>query len=228
VPAEPLIIYSLIVLFLVLLANIMRYLQFQDLFKDFTVISLQEIRSVQPSFQRRRLNDWQEKGYLKKVVKGYYTFADRAPTEETLFEIANRIYRPSYVSFESALAYYDLIPEAVYGITSATTRPTHRFETSLGSFSFRTLTPGLFFGYVPLEYNGLKRFTMAKPEKALLDYMYLNPSIRTDDDFVELRLDPETFIRKVNETLLFEYLGRFGNKSLSVRTNRLWRFIRNA
>ena len=107
----------------------MQYLEFQKSFNNFTVFSLADIRQVEPGFYRRRLNEWQGKGYLKKVIKGYYIFSGMVLKESVLFEIANRIYNPSYISFEMALAYYGLIPESVYGITSASTRKTSHFRT---------------------------------------------------------------------------------------------------
>ncbi len=74
-------------------------------------------------------------------------FTDTPLNEETLFLIANKLYAPSYVSFEMALSYYGLIPEGVYAITSATSKKTATFQTPIGKFSYRTLKPQLFFGY---------------------------------------------------------------------------------
>ncbi|GAI56933.1 unnamed protein product, partial [marine sediment metagenome] len=96
----------------------MKYLELKSELRDFTIFSLNEIRNIEPGFHRRRLNEWQDKGYIKKVVRGYYIFSDLKLSEEILFKIANRIYLPSYISLESALSYYHLIPESVYGITS--------------------------------------------------------------------------------------------------------------
>ena len=36
--------------------------------------------------------------------------------------VANAIYGPSYISFDTALSYWGMIPEAVYSVTSATTQ----------------------------------------------------------------------------------------------------------
>jgi len=72
--------------------NIMRYLQFYELMRSFTVFSLADIRAVDPGFHRRRLAEWQQKGYLRKIIKGYYMFSEIPLCEEILFEVANRIY----------------------------------------------------------------------------------------------------------------------------------------
>ena len=84
----------------------MQYLELEKSFKDFTVFSLTDIKRIHAGFHRRRLNEWQEKGYIKKIIKGYYISSDLEISENILFEIANRIYRPSYISLETALSYY--------------------------------------------------------------------------------------------------------------------------
>jgi len=206
----------------------MQYLKFRETFKDFTVISSADIGSVDAHFHRRRLNEWQDKGYLKKIIKGYYRFSDTALDENILFETANRIYAPSYISMEMAFSYYGFIPEAVYGITSATTRPTRTFSTQAGIFIYQTLKPRLFFGYQIMEYGAQKHFTIAYPEKAILDYFYLHPSLTKTEDFISLRFNREVIGQKVKESVFCEYLDRFEQKALSNRVAIFWGFLNNA
>jgi len=54
----------------------MKFLEFKNELKDFAIFSLNEIRTIDPNFHRRRLNEWQDKGYIKKVIRGYYIFSD--------------------------------------------------------------------------------------------------------------------------------------------------------
>jgi len=206
----------------------MKYIAFREQFKDFTVFSLNDIRSIDPGFHRRRLNNWQEKGYLKKIIKSYYTFSDTLLNENVLFETANRIYAPSYISLEMALSYYGLVPEAVYGITSATTRVTKTFPTPVGEFLYRTLRPRLFFGYIIVEYNASKHLMIASPEKAVLDYFYLHPSLKKTNDFEGLRFNVDSFFERIKEPVFFEYLRRFRHKSLARRMHSFWEFMKNA
>ncbi len=205
----------------------MKYLELKSELKDFTIFSLNEIRNIEPGFHRRRLNEWQDKGYIKKVIRGYYIFSDLKLSEEILFKIANRIYLPSYVSLESALSYYHLIPESVYGITSISTRKTYHFRTSIGEFIYRTLKPPLFFGYdlIKLQEKYLK---MASIEKALLDYFYLHSDIETEQDFDSLRINKEMFFEKMNEEKLQNFLRKFNQKKLTGRINHFWSYIKNA
>ena len=205
----------------------MNYIEFQKAFKPFTVFSLSDIRQIDPAFCRRRLNEWQEKGYIRKVIKGYYIFTDNNLNENALFEIANRIYAPSYISFEMALSYYGLIPECIYGITSASTRKTSHFTTSIGSFFYRTIRPKLYFGF-DLVKNNSKVFRMACPEKAFLDLFYIKTAFQDTSDFESLRVNKEEFIRAMDYDKMTSFLDAYGQASLSRRINTFWRFIKHA
>jgi len=205
----------------------MTYIEFQKIVGPFTVFSLADIRQASPAFHRRRLNEWQEKGYIRKVIKGYYVFADRVLNEKVLFEIANRIYAPSYVSFEMALAYYELIPESVYGITSASTRKTSHFKTPIGAFIYRTIRPKLYFGFDFLK-NNEKLFKLASPEKAFLDLFYIKTELRDAASFEGLRINREAFLKLMNRDKINGYLGVYGQASLKRRINNFWEYIRHA
>jgi len=205
----------------------MRYNEFREAFKSYTVISVDEIRKVDSRFNLKRLVEWQAKGYIKKIIRGYYILADLKLDENALFEIANRIYSPSYISFQMALSYYHMIPESVYGLTSATSRKTMIFETNVGDFIYRTIQPRLLFGYKLVNYSG-KRFKIAAPEKALLDYFYLNTSIRSEDDFAGMRIGKDQYFAQVDETNLMAYLNEFQQKSLTKRVKNFIRYIQSA
>lgn len=199
----------------------MQYIQLRDKLKDFPVFSLADIRKLDPDFHRPRLHEWQRKGYLKKLRRGYYLFTDTSLDEGMLFFIANRLYAPSYISFEMALSYYGLIPEAVYGITAATTRKTSRFTTPVGTFSYRRVKAQLFFGYTLVAHRHM-HFTIAEMEKALLDYFYLHPRLKDAEDFAGLRFDGATFLDRLNRKKLMRYLALFHNEYL---TRRLKSFL---
>ena len=196
----------------------MRFLHFKDHFQPFRVFSVQDILKWDPIFDTRRLVEWQKKNYVKRIVNRWYMFTDTELDENFLYMAANRIYSPSYISFESALAYYQLIPEGVYTITSATTLKPHQFTTALGTFSYRHLKPALMFGYRLVEVAGL-RFKMAEPEKLLLDYMYLNTELQSANDFESLRINQAELRTLLNESRLIEYLALFENKALEKRVN---------
>ena len=74
-----------------------------------------------------------------KTLKLKKTLKTTIFTHEEMVAVANRLYAPSYVSFDYALSYYGLIHERVYEITSATLHAKKVFETPLGRFSYRPI-----------------------------------------------------------------------------------------
>jgi predicted transcriptional regulator of viral defense system len=202
----------------------MKYIDFYESLKDFTLFTVNDIRQIDSRFYRSRLNEWQKKGYIRKLISGCYIFSNLTLNESVLFEIANRIYSPSYISFEMALAYYHLIPESVYEITSVSTRRTYRFQTDIAEFNYRTLKSELFFGYKLVQYNN-KSFKIAGIEKAILDYFYINTHLENNDDFIDLRINRDSFYNQVNEERLNQYLDRFSKKALSKRVHAFLKFL---
>lgn len=198
----------------------MQYNEFKDQFKDYIVFSLAEIQKINPGFYRNRLNDWQKKGYIKKLRRGFYIFADLEMNENVLFLIANRIYPPSYISFESALAYYGLIPEGVYTVTSASTAKTAKFKTPIAEFLYRRVKTNLMFGY-RLEKYGNRNYRIAEIEKTVLDYLYFNPRIVREDDFGEWRFNCREFLEKADLEKMRRYCAEFKNKNFTKRCEKL-------
>lgn len=205
----------------------MQYIELREKLRNFTIFSLNDIKKIDSNFFRTRLNEWQSKGYIKKVIKGHYIFSDLKLNENVLFEIANRIYSPSYISLESALSYYHLIPESVYGITSISTRRTYNFRTDIAQFSYRTIKSDLFFGYDVVCYNN-KCFKIASVEKVILDYFYVNPHIEKKTGFSSLRINKELFLKQINEERLYKFLNKFSQKTLTKKINTFLNFIKNA
>lgn len=205
----------------------MQFLQLKDKLKDFLVFSTKDIDKLDDSFYTQRLSEWQRKGYIKKITKEYYIFADLDLNEQLLFLIANKIYSPSYVSLEMAFSFYNLIPEAVYGITSVTSQKTHTFKTDFGEFIYRRMKPELIFGYKLFEYKN-QNYKLAEIEKTVLDYFYLNSHLQTENDFSELRFNAEEFIGRANRENLYRYLEEFKNKNLEKRIKRFLKYIQYA
>jgi predicted transcriptional regulator of viral defense system len=206
----------------------MKYIELKDRLKDLTVLSIKDIeKSAGSRFYRRRLNEWQDKNYIKKLIKGYYIFSDLKVDENIFFEIANRIYSPSYVSLESALSHYGLIPEGVFSVTSVSPRKTAAFNTPLASFSYRKIKTSLFFGYILEKYDS-KVYRIASPEKALLDYFYLKAGINKKYDFDSLRFNPENYKQEIDKGRLFDYLGFYNNRRLENAVRAFQEYMNNA
>jgi len=204
--------------------NKLDFIQFKSKMIDFPVFSIADIRTVYPDFDRRRVYEWQIKNYILKVSKGLYIFSDVPLNETMLFRIANKLYRPSYISLETAMAYYQLIPEAVYGVTSVSTRRTYKFNTELATFSYRTVSPHLFFGY-SITPDLIK---IATVEKTLLDYFYLNPDIDNQKAYESLRIDISALMEQIDRGRLKYQLDRFGSSALSKRITSFLNWMGNA
>lgn len=205
----------------------MQYVELSRKLPDQALFSLSDIRQIEPDFYRRRLNEWQKKGYIEKIVREYYVFSGRPMDEKVLFGISNRIYSPSYVSFETALAYYGLIPESIYQITCASTRKTMSFKTPLGVFTYHTIQPRYYFGFDFALISGSYFCRIASPEKALLDYFYLNPAIKNDDAFDSLRINKAEFHKKIKFKRLESYSGMYAGKGLKNRVAAFKEYIKH-
>jgi len=105
------------------------------------------------------------------------------------FVVANRMVRPSYVSLQSALGFFGLIPESVPVTTSITTGRPGEFSTPLGIFVFRHVRTPLFQGFREVEMGDRQPAFVATPEKALLDLLYLEKSSDSEAYLSELRLE---------------------------------------
>jgi predicted transcriptional regulator of viral defense system len=138
---------------------------------------------------RRQLSRWRQTGKICQLRRGLYSLAPPfKKVNPHPFVVANRMLPASYVSLQSALAYYGMIPEYVPVTTSVTTkRPTH-WETPIGIFSFRHIQVDFFDGDRLENIGEGQQAFIANPEKALLDLIYLESGGDTLDYLTELRL----------------------------------------
>lgn len=199
------------------------YIGFKNYFDKWPLISLVEIQKAFPKLDKRRLSEWSKKGYIENVKRGFYRFTDQPLNQGTIYFIANKIYTPSYISLESALAFHQIIPEAVFSVTSISSLNTTQLNSSVGNFRYNHLKENLFFGYELVELNGLT-FALAKPEKAILDYLYLHSNLTTIEDFEGLRWNKEV-LKKVDFQRFSDYLQLFNSKIVSKRFQLLLNYI---
>ena len=155
------------------MAKILNWMAVEKKIRDseialFTPIDLKRILGVSKISVQFFLTRYTKKGAITKLRRGLYALSDRIPSE---FEIANALLRPSYISLTFALAYYHIIPEMAYVVTSVTTRPTYRFEILDREFRYHRIKKPAFTGYAPEKIGG-KIVLIAEKEKALVDYLY--------------------------------------------------------
>ena len=115
-----------------------------------------------------------KQGKLIHIRRGLYVISmgRNQRFEVHPFELSQFIYGPSYVSFQSALEYYQLIPEAVITITCATGKRSKQFNTPLGIFDYQHLPEENFYCEVKYIKESQGTFLIAKPWKAICDYVY--------------------------------------------------------
>lgn len=138
----------------------------------------------------RQLSRWKKVGKIYQLRRGLYSLAP--PFQKIKphpFLVANQLLPASYVSLQSALAYYGMIPEHVPLTTSVTTGRPAEWRTPLGVFEFRHIQFDFFDGFKWVELGEKQRAFIASPEKALLDLVYLQPGGDTFDYLSELRLN---------------------------------------
>ena len=154
-------------------------------------------------------------GTIIRLKKGLYLpVSDKSNEFQTLALTANLIYGPSYVSLETALSYYNIIPERVYSIGSVTAKRSKTFINQAGRFDYFSAKKEYFS--IGIKQVGIDDvvFLIAAPEKAICDLIvktsglkiqsvkamreYLEEDIRIDCD--ELLLPDISILDKVLET----------------------------
>lgn len=199
----------------------MNYIEFKSKMFDLACFNIDQIYAWQPDFDRNNLTRWLKKGLLIRLRQGYFTFPEYKGKSDFAFYFANRLYRPSYISLHTALSFYGIIPEAVMQITSVTPLKTAFFANPFGEYSYKTIKKELMFGYDLKPFHEGRALQIAKPEKALLDLLYLYPSYKTTQELEDLRLDEDYLHDDLKKDLLRELTLQFKSKALEERIQLL-------
>ena len=201
----------------------MNFLDFRTKFFDLAGFSTDQVYAWQPGFDRNNLSRWTNKGLIIRLRQGSYTFPEYLGKPDYVLYFANRIYRPSYISLHTALAYYGVIPEGVVQITSVTSLKTASFSNAMGEYYYHTMKPDLLFGYAIKPFDSGRALQMAEAEKALLDLLYLYPVYQSEKEMEELRLDIDFLHQDLKKDLLKDYTSRFKSKALEQRVKTLFK-----
>lgn len=205
----------------------MKFLDFQKKMADYPYFETKELRIVLGGEYRHsmlvNLKNWTKKGLITMFRRGLYGFSD-AISKVDILPLATKLYAPSYVSMECALSWYGIIPEAVFTVTSVTTRKTKRFKTSVGNFQYRKIKKQVFGGFETRSEKGIS-FNLALPEKAVVDFLYLNRNLLegSREEFLGYRFNEEFSFDAVKLTYFAE---AFGNKKvLSLTKNFIKQYV---
>ena len=185
-------------------------LNLKDKYKDYTDINGKIKRDI-------------DNGFLFPLVRGIYETDESVPG----FLLAAYIYGPSYLSFEYALSYHNLIPERVVVYMNATfnKRKSKSYQNHFGLYTYRDVPIAVFpFSVKAHEENGYAYF-MASPEKALCDLLYIRKPVTSIKElkmvfFEDLRINRDMF-----EQLNFDEILFLSDKYISNNMKYLRKFI---
>lgn len=119
-------------------------------------------------------------GTFIRLKKGLYVVSPKVSNQTLSVElISNHLYGPSYISFETALSMYGLIPERAYTIKSATAKRGKKYTNSIGDFKYISVPDKYFaIGIVQKIVNNTYAYIIASPEKALCDLITTTAGLR--------------------------------------------------
>lgn len=199
----------------------MNWHDFRSEFGKLGCFEVHQIFAAVPGFDRNSLGRWTQKGYLVHLRRGVYAFSEFQRIPGAAAYLAGRMYRPSYVSLQTALSFYGVIPEAVVQVTAVTSLKTASFRNAFGEFSYRSVKENLMFGYVPKPIGEGLFAPYATLEKALVDLLYLYPAYDSEAELLELRFDEDIMHNVLDWQMIDASLARIGSRALERRFRRL-------
>jgi len=192
-------------------------MRFEEVFKELTekkyyIFSCEDLRAFFPKEKKttvkQYLSRWKKGGLVASLRKNLYELTYPKPYDISDMYLANKIYAPSYVSLETALSHYSLIPEVSMAVTSVTAKTTRRFKNSHGLFIYRSVQSQAFCGTTIENHNGFN-VLIAEPEKALVDCFYFKMLRAKSFDAAALRLDKKR-IRNLDRKKVDVYAQTYG------------------
>ena len=136
--------------------------------------------------------------------------------------LAGSIYGPSYLSFDYALSYYGMIPEAVYLFSSATCEKhkTKEYVNFFGKFTYRDVPKSVFSLGVEIKCIDDNCYKIASKEKALCDKLYTISPLKNQKElekylFESLRIDEDEFV-KLNKEDICIFADKYKNTNIKL------------
>ncbi|MBU0505603.1 MAG: hypothetical protein ABII18_05980 [bacterium] len=185
-----------------LIVNQLKNIENLKSFSYFDLNTLSQIVEISKNSLYSNINRWLKQDIIIQLKKGLYvtkSFFDlEFDKDNYLAFIANKLREPSYLSTEYVLQNYNILTEAVYGITSITLKTPRNYSNKLGYYIYRNVKTDLFYGYNIVQ-KGKYKIKIATKAKALFDYLYLK-TYRTpviNNELIEsFRLNLDEFSNK--------------------------------
>lgn len=125
-----------------------------------------------------KIANLEHEGKIIRLKKGMFVISPKISRKTLSTElIANHLYGPSYVSMETALRYYGLIPEQVYTVRSMTPNRSKKFENTIANFEYTTVGKDYYSIGIKQQIENDCTFLIATPEKALCDIIVTTPHL---------------------------------------------------
>ena len=189
-------------------------------------VSTQTVASLFPALEagNQKVRNLEAAGKIIRLKKGLYVVDPKVSRVALSTEIiANHLYAPSYVSMQTALRYYGLIPEAVYTTQSMTLKHTRSFDTPLGRYEYKMISREAF----PIGITSVNKknyaFLMATPENALCDLIANSPKVnlrylKDVETYIneDIRMDMEDLVNM--DVSILERYAQTGKKANSIET----------
>lgn len=154
---------------------------------------------------RHKIKKLVDKGDLIAIKRELYLLGPKYKKIYSKETLANMVYGPSFISFEYALSYHNLIPERVETVTSVCFKRNKEFHTPVGTFIYRYMPKKHFSLGIELKIDQIGNFFMATPERALCDIVY-HQKLKADEieEFIteNLRIELEDFLSLDTERLI--------------------------
>ena len=161
-------------------------------------------------------------GELLRIKRGLYVVSPNiSGCKISMSLIANHLYPCSYVSMQTALREYGLIPEKVYTIKSTSMGRSKNITTEMGEFIYTRCNPEYYPIGVNIKNCNDYSYMIASPEKALCDLVISTPGLNLrylsdtrvyiEDD---MRMDMDAFAQM--DTQIIEECVSVGKKATSL------------
>ena len=193
----------------------MNFSRFQTELRPLLVFTSRDIHKVDPGFNPVNLNNWQKNGYIIKLGKGLYTFADHNVDKKLLYFAANKIIDPSYISCESALSFYGIL-RIEDPIVSVNPIKSYTYKSQYGGYKFHKTKPELMNNYDLIQYNQ-HYFKIATVEKAIVDFFFFNPKYQTRNQIEKIPFDKERLNNTADEQEILRIATEYKNELLARR-----------
>jgi hypothetical protein len=210
---------QIIAIFPIIWVNFNMKADFREIIKTYAEepLNRQVITHLLKDYRRPndKIHELIKSGELVQVRRGLYITGPRLQVEKpSNFLLANHLRGPSYVSLETALSYWGLIPERVYETASVTLQSSKVYQTPAGRFRYlHAGLPYYAFGITGVAITARQRVLMATPEKALCDKIVMTSgvflrSIRGTREFLldDLRLEEED-LKRLHQQHIRSWIG---------------------